>query len=317
MTPQNVLIDCDPGMDDSLAIILAAKSPQLSVKAITTVSGNYHVDVTSRNALRVLELIGATDIPVARGMDKPLIRALPPDPFSHGKDGQGENYLPEPNTGLHALHAVDLIIDTVKANAGAIRLLALGPLTNIALALMKAPEIKPMIVEIIAIAGAFGINKYGTANATGGTPQSEWNVYVDPEAADLVFKSGVKVTTIGLDVATHFDVNFTDDELDRLAASPRAEAAFLLQMIRFVTKRGFESYCVLIDSMAVAAAIDPSLVLSIPARVGVETKGDLTLGMTVMDARHHFQWSHLPEIHVAYQADYHRFLESVMNAVLV
>lgn len=316
MSKINVLIDCDPGMDDSLALILAIKSPRLSLKAITTVSGNYHVDITSRNALRVLELMGRPDIPVAAGMGKPLARELAPDPFSHGADGQGENHLPEPQISLYDGHAVDLIIDTVKAHPGAITILALGPLTNIASALSRAPEIKPMITEIIAIAGAFGINKYATANATGATPQSEWNVFVDPEAADQVFRSGIKLTAIGLDIATHFDVNFTERELARLEASPNPEAAFLRQMIRFVTGRGFESYCVLIDAMAVAAAHDPALIDTTPARVGVETKGELTLGMTIMDTRHHFQWTHLPQVLVAHHADYGRFLRLVTDMVL-
>jgi purine nucleosidase/pyrimidine-specific ribonucleoside hydrolase len=313
---KNVLIDCDPGMDDSLALILALKSPKLAVKAITTVSGNYHVDVTSRNALRTVELINAAGIPVARGLDKPLVRDLPKDPFSHGEDGQGENFLPEPQIGLCEEHAVDLIIRTIKENAGNIQILALGPLTNIAAALLKAPEIKSMLIEIIAIAGAFGLNKYANTNATGDSPQSEWNVFVDPEAADLVFRSGVKVTAIGLDVATHFDVNFSEAEIDQLSNSPNSEAAFLLQMLRFVTNRGFQSYCVLIDSMAVAAAIEPTLVSLITAKVGVETKGELTLGMTVMDTRHHFQWANLPDIQIAYEADYQRFLTLVINTIL-
>ncbi len=313
---KNVLIDCDPGMDDSLALILGLKSPQLCVTAVTTVSGNYHIDITSKNALKTVELIKRTEVPIARGMAKPLVRDLPPDPFSHGEDGQGENYLPEPKISFYEEHAVDLIIKTVKENADNIHILALGPLTNIAFALMKAPEIIPLISEIIAIAGAFGLNKYATANATGDNPQSEWNVFVDPEAADLVFKSGVKITAIGLDVATHFDVNFSENELAQLKASYNPEAAFLLQMIRFVTNRGFESYCVLIDSMVVAAAIDPTLISSISAKVGVETKGELTVGMTVMDTRHHFQWSHLPDIQVAYHADYGRFLTLVMDTIL-
>lgn len=313
---KNVLIDCDPGMDDSLALILALKSSKLSVKAITTVAGNYPIDITSTNALKTLELIACKDIPVARGMGKPLVRELPSDPFSHGEDGQAEAYLAEPSTSLSAMHAVDLIIETVKNNAGNIHILALGPLTNIAMALMKAPEIKPMITQVTAIAGSFGLNKYASANATGDNPQSEWNVYVDPEAADLVFKSGIAVQAIGLDVATHFDVNFTEAELNELRLSSKPEAAFLLNMIQFVTKRGFESYCVLIDSMAVAATIEPSLISTMKARVGVETKGELTLGMTVLDARHHFTWTHLPEIHVAYKAEYRQFLRLVMDTVL-
>ena len=315
MQPKNIIIDCDPGMDDSLAIILAVKSPTLSIKAITTVAGNYPVDVTSQNALKTLELLNVKGIPVAKGMGKPLVRPLPKDPFSHGADGQAENNLPNPKQKLHEAHAVDLIIDTVKAHAGDIEIVALAPLTNIAMALMKAPEIKPMINQITTIAGAYGLTKYAMVNATGDTPQSEWNVYVDPEAANQLFQSGLTVNAIGLDVATHFDVNFTEKELQILRQSPKPEAAFLLQMINFVTGRGFESYCVLIDSLAVAATIDPTLVSLLPARVGVETEGKLTLGMTVMDTRHHHGWSELPEINVAYQADYRRFLQMVMEAV--
>lgn len=316
MKAKNIIIDCDPGMDDSLAIILAVKSPKLSIKAITTVAGNYPIEMTSQNALKTLELIKAENIPVAKGMHKPLVRELPDDPFSHGADGQAENNLPPPKSTLHRAHAVDLIIDTVKAHAGDIEIVALAPLTNIAMALRKAPEIKPMITQITAIAGAYGLTKYATANATGDNPQSEWNVYVDPEAADQVFRSGVPLKAIGLDVATHFDVNFGEKELLALRQSPKPEAAFLYQMINFVTGRGFESYCVLIDSLAIAAAIDPSLVSTLSARVGVETEGKLTLGMTVMDTRHHHGWTQLPEINVAYQADYRRFLQMVMDAVL-
>ncbi|WP_019912461.1 nucleoside hydrolase [Paenibacillus sp. HW567] len=313
---KKVIIDCDPGMDDSLALILAIKSGVLSVEAITAVAGNYPVDITSANALKVVELLGRTDIPVAKGMARPLVRELPSDPFSHGSDGQAEVHLPDPVTPLYTSHAVDLIVEMIKKNAGDIHIIALAPLTNIALAMMKAPEIIPMISGITAIAGSYGLNRYSTANATGDNPQSEWNVYVDPEAADYVFKSGVPLQAIGLDVSTHFDVNFTEEELLELEASDKPEAAALHQMIRFVLGRGFESYCVLIDSMAVAAVIDPSLIQYLTAKVGIETKGHLTLGMTVMDTRHHHTWTGLPDINVAYQADYRRFLRLVMDAVL-
>ncbi|QUW23896.1 nucleoside hydrolase [Sporosarcina sp. Marseille-Q4063] len=313
---KKVLIDCDPGMDDSLALILACKSKELDVKAITTVSGNYHVDVTSENALKTLELIGRTDIPVAKGLAKPIVRNLASDPFSHGSDGQAEAFLPVPTKQLEDIHAVDLIIETVKKYPNELYLLALGPLSNIALALIKCPEIKDMIKGIYAIAGAYGLNKYSTANATGDNPQSEWNVFVDPEAADIVFSSGIELTAIGLDVATHFDVNFTEDDLAALSSSENKEAKFLLNMINFVKNRGFESYCVLIDSMAIAALIDETLITTIKGKVGIETKGELTLGMTILDTRHHHTWNKLPEINVAAEADYKRFNDLVLERIL-
>lgn len=313
---KKIILDCDPGMDDSMAIVMACKSPDIELMAITTVNGNYPVDVTCVNARKVLELLGRTDIPVGKGLSKPLIREVPKDPFTHGKDGQAEAYLPDPSLPLSDKDAADLIIDIVKANPGEISLVVTGPMSNIALAMIKAPEIKEMIPEIIAISGSFGLNKYAFLNATGDTPQSEWNVYVDPEAADIVYNSGVKLVALGLDVATHFDVNFSDDDMKNLEKSKNKEAAFLLNAIRFINGRGFDAYCTVIDCMAVAYAIDSTLVETISAHVGVETKDGLTLGMTVIDRRHHFVWEHLPLIQVGCSADCGRFLKLIMELVL-
>lgn len=313
---KKIILDCDPGMDDSMAIVMACKSKALEVMAVTTVNGNYPVDVTARNALKVLELLGRTDIPVGRGMACPMVKSPPRDPFTHGADGQAENFLPDPVTPLCEKHGVDLIIDTVKANPGEVYILSTGPMTNIAMAIRKAPEIIDMIPAVYAISGAFGLNQYAYANATGDTPQSEWNVYVDPEAAELVYGSGIRLVALGLDVATHFDVNLTGEDLEKLEKSNNKEAAFLLNAIRFVNKRGFEAYCTVIDCMAVGYAIDPTLVETIKGRVGIETRGRLTLGMTVLDSRHHHVWEELPLIEIGKTADYHRFLQLLMDLVL-
>jgi inosine-uridine nucleoside N-ribohydrolase len=312
---KKILIDTDPGMDDALALILAAKSAAVEVLGISAVAGNYPVEITSRNALKTVELIGRTAIPVARGMGKPLARPLPRDPFSHGSDGMAETHLPEPSTPLSPKHGIDLIIDTVRAHPGEVTLVCLGPLTNVAMAFMKEPSIVGGLKEIVCIAGSYGLNRYAFANATGDTPQSEWNVYVDPEAAKLVFEAGAPVRAVGLDVATHFDINFSDRQLETLRTSPRKEANLAYRMVQFVLGRGFQSYCVLIDSLAVAAVIDPTLITTERARVGVETKGELTLGQTVADFRHHHAWRHLPEIEVAATADYARFLDLFMAAM--
>ena len=313
---KKIILDCDPGMDDSMAIVMAVKSKDLDVKAITTVNGNYPVDVTAVNALKVLEMLGRTDIPVAKGMPEPMFRETPKDPFTHGKDGQAENFLPDPKTSLSEKHAMDMIIDVLKENPGEIYILSTGPMSNIAMAMKKAPEIKPMIAGIYAISGMFGLNKYAFANATGDTPQSEWNVYVDPEAASIVYNSGVNLVAIGLDVATHFDVNLTENDIAALDKSDKMEARFLRQAIRFVNGRGFEAYCTVIDCMAVAYAIDESLIETFEGRVGIETKDGLTLGNTVVDYRHHHVWENLPKVKIARTADHQRFLNMLMELVL-
>lgn len=316
MSTKKIILDCDPGMDDSMAIVMACKSKALEVMAITTVNGNYPVEVTSVNALKVLEMLGRTDIPVGKGMPAPMVRPTPKDPFTHGQDGQAENFLPEPVMPLSDKHAIDLIIDIVKEHPGEVYILCTGPMSNLAMAMVKAPEIKGMIAGVYAISGAFGLNKYAFANATGDTPQSEWNVFVDPEATEIVYHSGVKLVALGLDVATHFDVNLTEQDMDNLRKSHKKEAAFLLQAINFVNARGFEAYCTVIDCMAVGYAIDPTLVETFMGRVGIETKGELTLGNTVLDARHHHVWEHLPMIEIGKSADHERFLRLLMELVL-
>ncbi len=313
---KNIILDCDPGMDDSMAIVMAVKSEEVCLKAITTVNGNYPVDVTSTNARKVLEMLKRTDIPVGRGMSEPMVRNSPSDPFTHGEDGQAENFLPAPTMPLSEKHGVQLLVDTIKENKNNIYVLCTGPMTNLAMALKMNPEIKDMISGVYAISGAFALNKYAYANATGDTPQSEWNVYVDPEAAKIVYESGVPLVALGLDVATHFDVNLSDADLKDLEESKNPEAKFLRKAIEFVNNRGFEAYCTVIDCMAVAYAIDETIVETIEGRVGVETKDGLTLGMTVLDSRHHHVWEHLPLVKIGAKADCHRFLRLLMKLVL-
>lgn len=313
---QRIILDCDPGMDDSMAIILAVKSANIHVEAVTTTHGNYPLEVTTKNALKTLELLGETQIPVARGADQPLVRPCPTDPFSHGDDGQAGNSLPEPTTAPDPRHAAQMIVDVVNKYPGEVVLVMTGPLTNLALALRLDPTIVDKVARVVAISGAFGVNECAYTNATGDNPQSEWNVYVDPEAAKIVYESGLPLLAIGLDVATHFDVDFTDKEIAALQDSGRPEARFLTTAIDFVRGRGYGAYCTVIDCMAVAAVIDPSLVDSLEGLVGVETEGHLTRGMTVWDRRHHHQWENLPKISIATNADYQRFLDLLVTTVL-
>lgn len=312
---KNVLIDCDPGIDDALAIILALKHPDLNVTAITAVSGNLTADRTSANARKILEFMGRADIPVAQGPLNPLARPYPRDPFSHGDDGLGNTGLPEPTAGLDERSAAQLIVDTVRAHAGNISLAFTGPLTNLALALQIEPELPGMVTELVFLGGSFGFTKYAYTQATGDNPASEWNVYVDPEAADLVFRAGFPLRCVGLDVAAHPDINLSPERLATLAGSTRPEARLAAQIVEFVRARNYQSYCALIDSMVIADLVDPSILEFSTIHCGVETKGELTLGMTLADVRNHHAWTHLPVIRAASGADFEKFLDFLVGGL--
>jgi purine nucleosidase/pyrimidine-specific ribonucleoside hydrolase len=310
-----VLIDTDPGIDDAVAIMFALKAG-LDVKGITTVSGNLPADRCAANARKVLELMGGSDIPVAQGSLTPLVRPYPKDPFSHGDDGLANTALPPPRLPLDPRFAPDLIVDLATEYPGELVVLALGPLTNVALALLKDPQLPAKVAHLYAIAGTYGLAEHAYRRATGDNPVSEWNVYVDPEAAQRVLASGIPITALGLEVGTHPDLDLRAVDRERLAGSPRPEARFLLNVAEFVRSRDFDSYCGLIDSVAVAAALDPTVVTIQRHHVVVETTGTSTLGQTVVDVREHFRWEHLPRIDIAVTADYPRLLTMLVDALV-
>jgi purine nucleosidase/pyrimidine-specific ribonucleoside hydrolase len=313
---KNVIIDTDPGIDDAVAIMFAIGSIQLDLKAITTVSGNLPADRCAANARKILTLMGIENVPVARGPLAPLVRPYPRDPFSHGDDGLANLGLPESPLLEDSRFAADLIVDVVNAQPGNITILGLGPLTNIALAVMRDPELPKKVNELIITGGSYGLHTTGTARATGDNPASEWNIYVDPEAAKIVFEAGFQLTAIGLDVATHPKIDLTDRHRAALALSKKPSAWFLNGVCDFVERRGFGSYCGLIDSLAVATAIDRSLITTESLKVGVETKGELTLGETVVDRRQHFRWEHLPSVDVASDIDEKRFFDLLLRSIV-
>jgi purine nucleosidase/pyrimidine-specific ribonucleoside hydrolase len=308
---QNVLIDTDPGMDDALAIALAHNTPELRIVAVTAVTGNLPSDRTAANALKVLDLLGAPELPVAQGALVPLGGDYPSDPFSHGSDGLAESNLPESARTLDPRGAAQLIVDTVIAHPGDIALCALGPLTNVAAALAIDPTLPEKVSQLTIIGGSFGATPYAWSQATGDNPVSEWNVFVDPEAAHIVFNAGFRMLAVGLDVATHPAINFRPADLERLRASAKPEAQLAVRVVEFVQGRGYQSYCSLIDSAAVASLIDPTLVVRETVYCDVATEGRLTRGMTVVDRRNHHRWTDLPQIEIAVGFDYDRFLDLV------
>ncbi|MEM7614420.1 MAG: nucleoside hydrolase, partial [Pseudomonadota bacterium] len=196
MSPRKIIIDTDPGQDDAIAILLALASPELEVLGITAVAGNVPLALTETNARKICELAGRTDIPVYAGAIRPLVRDLVTAEYVHGKSGLDGPDLPHPTMPLQSQHAVDFLIETLRAaEPQSITLCALGPLTNLALAFNLAPEIVPKVAEIVAMGG--GLFEGGNT-----TPAAEFNIYVDPHAADVVFRCGRPITLLPLDL-TH------------------------------------------------------------------------------------------------------------------
>jgi pyrimidine-specific ribonucleoside hydrolase len=276
--PKEIILDCDVGIDDALAIMLALASKEVTVRAITTVAGNVEVEKTSENALKVVEAFGAGNIPVARGHSRPLKRELYTARYVHGSDGLGDADLPKPKLKLDRRHAVDVLIE--EAERGDLHLVCTGPLTNLASALSKAPHIAGTLCDVTIMGGAFGLTSYGFGNVT---PVSEFNMYVDPEAAKIVFASGLKLTVVSLDVTTDPTATLTKDRYERLVALPSRGASFLKRIGENLIK-SYGSFS-LHDPMAVAYVVDPSLLTVKEYPVDVETDGTVARGQTIADRR--------------------------------
>jgi inosine-uridine nucleoside N-ribohydrolase len=274
---RRILLDCDPGHDDAIAILLAARAPDVELVAITTVAGNQTLDKTSRNALKVCSLAGIRDVPIAAGMDRPLVRDLQVAANIHGASGLDGPSIPEPDLTLAPIHAVDLLIERLEASDGDLTIVATGPLTNVATAMRRAPEIVPKIRQIVLMGGAIGLGNV--------TPAAEFNIYVDPEAAHVVFTCGRPVTMVGLDV-TH-QVLATPEVRARIRALGTPVAGLVDGLLDFFADRyrdvfGFDAPP-LHDPCAVAHVVDPTLLRTKPMRVDVELRGEWTAGRTVCD----------------------------------
>ncbi len=280
---KKLLIDCDPGIDDALALAFAHGRPELDVVAVTTVGGNVPLEHTTANALDLAEYYGM-DVPVSQGAGRPLVRPPHTAPEIHGVRGLGNIALPGAGTGLTGRHAVDTIIDTVAAAPGEISLVAIGPLTNIALALHKEPRLTAWVREFVLMGGSYGGASPSTGSTSSGntTTMAEFNIYADPEAAAVVFGAGWTPVMVGLDLTRQARATgsvrerFTDlGRLEREVLSPGLD--FYGRSVQYRTQEGPPVH----DACAVAYALDPSLVDAVPARVDVETRGEFTTGMTI------------------------------------
>ncbi len=275
MNKKKVIIDCDPGHDDAAAIVLAARSPELELLGITCVAGNVDVEKTSANALRLCGLAGIRTVPVVKGMAQPLVGEPITASHVHGESGLGGAELPDTDLTLHPGHAVDFLIDTIMASDGDITLIPLAPLTNIAMAILREPQIVKKVPEIVLMGGAMGMGNV--------TPSAEFNIFADPESARVVFHAGIPLVMVGLDV-TH-KAPLTRQHITQIRQNGTALSECLSSMLLWhldaITKLGHPEWATLHDACAVASVCDPTILTTERMWVDIETRGELTRGRTV------------------------------------
>ena len=303
-----IILDCDPGHDDAIAILLAAHHPDIELVAITTVAGNQSIEKTTLNALKVCSLAGIRDVPVAMGMERPLVRPAKHAPDIHGESGLDGPHMPEPDIELAAQHGVDLLIDLLLNSDGDITIVPTGPLTNIAAAMRREPAILPRIQAISLMGGAIGLGNT--------TPAAEFNIYTDPEAAAVIFACGRPITMCPLEV-TH-QALATEEVLGRLRGANRPVATFAAELLDFFADRyrnvfGFPAAPVH-DPCAVAAVIDPTILRAHAMRVEIETTGEWTSGRTVCDV--YDTLGKEPNARVGYGLQVERFWDMVIGTIL-
>ncbi|MEH7223238.1 nucleoside hydrolase [Bacillus sp. JJ1566] len=303
---RKIILDCDPGHDDAIALLLAAGNPNIELVGITTVSGNAEVDKVTVNALKVCEIAQLRNIPVAKGSGQPLIRTLENAPSIHGDSGMDGPELPTPSLKEIDQHAVGFIIEKLMESEGDITLVPVGPLTNIATAMRLEPAILPKIQEIVLMGGgSFG----------NWTPAAEFNIFADADAAKVVFESGVPITMMGLDL-TH-QALATNEVCKRIAEIDNSAAQFVNELLIFFRKTylevfGFEHPPVH-DACSVAYVIDPTVVETKKLRVDIETNSELTYGMTVID--YNGVTGKEPNVNVGIKLDHKKFWDLVAESL--
>ncbi|HGV9334955.1 TPA: pyrimidine-specific ribonucleoside hydrolase RihA [Raoultella planticola] len=297
-----IILDCDPGHDDAIAIVLALASPELDVKAITSSAGNQTPEKTLRNVLRMLTLLQRQDIPVAGGARKPLMRELIIADNVHGESGLDGPALPEPDFAPQSCTAVELMAKTLRESPQPVTIVATGPQTNVALLLNSHPELHDKIARIVMMGGAMVLGNW--------QPAAEFNIYVDPEAAEIVFQSGIPVVMAGLDATHRAQIHGLDIERFRQLGNP--VATIVAELLDFFmeyhkdAKWGFTG-APLHDPCTIAWLLKPELFTSVERWVGVETQGKYTQGMTVVD--YYFLTGNQPNTTVLLDVDREGFVD--------
>ncbi len=303
-TLKHIVLDTDPGVDDALAFLIAFGSPELKVEAVTTVAGNVSHEKGHRNAKQLLEFLGRPDVPVCRGAETPLVRGLRHAEGVHGETGLGGASLPEPEMESDSRNAVQVIHQKADELGKDLTLVAVGPLTNIAAALVGDPTLPSKVNGLVMMGGAYGLTPYGHGNVS---PVAEFNVWHDPEAAKIVFNSGIPMVCAGLDTTTHPDYRMSVETFREIEAMDTRRSRLVADLCRGIVER-FKRFN-LHDPMAVAYLVDPTIFKTRRCRVDVETCGELTRGMTVVERRHGRNVEADAEVIVAADAEgFHRLI---------
>ena len=303
---QPLLIDCDPGHDDAVAILVGYR--HFDLKAITTVHGNSPLENTTRNALAVLELAGIDGVPVAAGAAAPLVGESVSAAHAHGKSGLDGHDLPVPSLKAVKEHAIDVIIETARQHQGALTLAVIGPATNIALALLKEPRLAKWVREVTVMGGSAGKG--------GMTPAAEFNAYCDPEAQAALYAAPWKVRMVGYDITTTVGIDAA--RIETLRASGKRTAGVIADLLTFYKDRQFErtgmTHAPMHDACALIPLLEPASMEYAETRVEVELAGRFTRGMTVCDLRGIKVEN--PNARVAVRADRERLVGMMMDTVL-
>lgn len=322
---KKVILDVDTGIDDALGILLALKSSELKVEGITTVVGNVSVEKTTKNTLKVLELAGFSDIPIAKGSKKPLSKRMPEKIFIngkivsgysywHGKDGLANTNLPSPSIKPYPKPAEEFLIEKIKSSKEKVTLITTGPLTNIAKAILKDPSIVEMIDKHFLMGGCYEVSPYACGNVS---PVAEFNIWFDPNAAKIVFNSGMEIIAVGLDVAHDPSTWLKPSFLKKIKPIKTQIKELIFRLCEYIVKVWNGP---LYDPLTVAIAIDESLTKMKRLPVQVITRGKFVRGMTIADKRTSLErelrleekW---PEINVCYKVDGKKFLKLFMDTL--
>lgn len=300
-----VIIDCDPGLDDAVALLMAGRNENIDIKAVTVVAGNQTLEKVGNNALRILEY-GGIHVPVSFGFEKPMVRKLNIAAEVHGEDGLYGAKIPKSTMKPSDIHAIDLMAKILKESDRKITFIPIGPLTNIAMFLRRYPELKDKIERIVLMGGAI--------NGGNMTSSVEFNIYVDPEAADIVFRSKVPITMCGLDV-THKAIVFKE-EIEKIKSIDnkigKLVGETLENLSKYHVEDGIEG-CYLHDPVAIACVINPSIVKTMPLKVDIELQGKYTRGATVGNFGRRF--NHNPNADVAFDIDRESFVQELIESM--